>query len=78
MKETVNSWLISNDPYDKNKYNKRKLDSSGSSFKVCLCTICYRVYEDISFNGEGKRIVFHQDFPTYKMKRETCPDCGKS
>ena len=35
-------------------------------------------YEDISFNGEGKRIVFHQDFPTYKMKRETCPDCGKS
>ena len=78
MKETVNSWLISNDPYDKNKYSKRKTSSSGSSFRVYLCPICYRVYEDTAFNGEGKRLVFHKDFPTYKMERHTCTDCGKS
>ena len=71
-KETANSWLIITDPYDRNRYRKKRVEST---FRVHLCPSCNRVYEDTYFNGEGRKTVYHEDFPTYKLKREACSDC---
>jgi hypothetical protein len=76
LKETPHSWLINKDPYDKNKYKDKKMKADSNSFRVYLCPLCKRVHENTYYNGEGRRTIFHKDFPTYKMTREVCTDCG--
>ena len=77
MKETPNSWVISTDPYDRNKFKRAKhRNNGGNAFNVHLCPKCSRVHEDIYFNGEGRKTVFHEGFPTYKLKRIDCVECG--
>ena len=73
-KEATNSWLIQTDPYDRNKHRRSK-EKKGSAFNVHLCPKCSRVHEDIYFNGEGRRTVYHKGFPTYKLKRIDCVEC---
>tara|TARA_Y100001951_G_C11167077_1_gene198085 strand:- start:298 stop:540 length:243 start_codon:yes stop_codon:yes gene_type:complete len=74
---TENEWMIFKDPYDKNKYRRKKAFGGKNSFRVHLCPTCNRVHEDTYLNGEGRKTVYHEDFPTYRMKREVCTDCGK-
>ena len=76
MKDTLNSWLIPDDPYDRNKRKREKYKKHpGSTFNIYMCPKCNRVYEDVFFNGLGKRTVFYDDFPTYKLERTSCIEC---
>tara|TARA_Y100000310_G_scaffold308917_1_gene352504 strand:+ start:272 stop:490 length:219 start_codon:yes stop_codon:yes gene_type:complete len=71
--------VISTDPYDRNKFKRAKhRNNGGTAFNVYLCPACSRVHEDAYSNGEGRRrTVYHEDFPTYKLKRISCVECGE-
>ena len=77
MKKTLNSWIIKTEDYDKNRrYNKKKKDSKPEpNFKVYVCPNCSRVHEHVFFNGLGKETIFHDDFPKYKLEKESCVEC---
>ena len=78
MKENPNEWIIQKDPYDTNKKQREERNNrSGATFNVQLCPTCNRVHEDVHFNGEGRKVVYHESFPTYKLKRIDCMRCEK-
>ena len=68
--DSINGWHINPDPYDRN--NKRK----GNEFRVNFCTSCNKAYEYYYLSGCGSRLIYHEDFPVYKIKRKVCRNCG--
>ena len=71
--QSINGWYVNPDPYDRNKYQ-----ISDHILRVNLCPSCKRAYEYFHLHGQGTVLVYHQDFPTYKINREVCRNCGKS
>ena len=71
----VNNWILGSNIYDRHRFKGNKLNQKKNAFKVYLCPDCNRVHENTYFNGEGRKTVYHEDFPTYKLKREACSDC---
>lgn len=79
MKKTVNSWIIKEDSYDRNeKRNKKnRYNRSQPNFNVYLCPLCDQVYEEYYSPAVGIERAYHDDFPTYKLKRVICLECNE-
>ena len=76
MKENVNSWLIKEDYYDRNKKRReRQKNSRRTNFNVFVCPACNRVHEVYYFNGKGVQTSYHEDFPRYKLQENECIEC---
>tara|TARA_R100000458_G_C8258729_1_gene234475 strand:- start:852 stop:1091 length:240 start_codon:yes stop_codon:yes gene_type:complete len=76
LKETPNSWLIKEDPYDRNrKRTQENYNKISTNFNVYVCPDCNRVHEVYYFNGSGMQTAYHDDFPKYKLKKYTCVEC---
>jgi len=69
--QSINGWYINPDPYSRNKYQ-----GDGHSFRVNLCPSCKKAYEYFHLHGQGTILIYHRDFPTYKINREVCRNCG--
>ena len=72
------SWWISDQRiYD----NLRDVNVKIDYFPVKFCKLCNRVWEKpLKFSEvrrNGNKIIFHEDFPTYGLKREKCYACEK-
>ena len=70
------SWWISDQRiYD----NLRDVNVKIDYFPVKFCKLCNRVWEKpLKFSEvrrNGNKIIVHEDFPTYKLKRDNCYDC---
>ena len=77
MKETVNSWIIKEDYYDRNKKNreKKRKNKPEAHFNVYVCPECNRVHEHYYDAGRGMDRAYYKDFPKYKLKRVNCIEC---
>ena len=53
-------------PYGSNKPHR------GISQKLKYCKPCNRVWER---DFQSKCVLYYQDFPTFKLKREKCKKC---
>ena len=77
MKENINSWLIKEDYYDRNKKRREKNRRSrpDAHFNVYICPKCNRVHEYYYDAGSGMATVYHDDFPRYKLEKIQCIGC---
>ena len=77
--QSINGWCIPTDPYDNREYRyKKKNFDRVYGFRVYLCPICLRVYEDAWNYGTGNQLMYYEDFPTFKLRRIQCTTCEKS
>ena len=53
------------------KTKDRKYNSIPTYFPVRYCNNCNKVWELPLAYGRDKEILYHCDFPTYRLKRET-------
>ena len=47
----------------------------GVSKRLKLCKICNKVWEIVY---QTKKVIHHEDFPTYGLERKNCNDCKLS
>ena len=47
---------------------------SYGDFSVMLCPACKKAWE-LGLVGKKRIPVYYDDFPTWKLKEETCPSC---
>ena len=56
------------------KYSE-KIEPKIDYFPVRLCNKCSRVWEKPLRHTGFFKIIYHEDFPTYKLEEKTCPKC---
>ena len=59
------------------KTKDKEFNEKVSYFPVRYCRTCYKVWEVPLVHTREKELVYHEDFPTYKLKREICYACVK-
>ena len=69
--QSINGWYINPSPYERNQYQEGE-----SVFRVNFCPSCEKSYEYFYLHGYGTAMIYHGEFPTYKIKREVCRNCG--
>jgi hypothetical protein len=76
MCQFKNPWWI---PKPRLYDNLRDINVKIEYFPVKLCNLCNRVWEEpLKFSEvrrNGNKIIFHDDFPTYKLERKVCYAC---
>ena len=78
IKESVNGWWMTTNPYDCKEYGFTPLSEINNSykFKVFLCPSCNRVHENAWECGTGNQLHYYKDFPTLGLQRVECDICN--
>ena len=69
---SINGWCVSTDPLQ----YERNIKKQYNDFRVNFCTSCEKAYEYYHRFGCGSILIYHDDFPTYKIERKVCGNCG--
>ena len=70
--DSINGWCINTEPLQ----YERNIIKNYNDFRIKFCTSCERIYEYYHLWRVGMTIIYHDDFPTYKIKRKVCCNCG--
>jgi len=70
--DSINGWYVNTEPiqYDRN------IKKQYNDFRVKYCTSCEKSYEYYHLFGRGSILIYHDEFPTYKIERKVCGNCG--
>ena len=74
-KEGKRDWIVPNTAVASSQ--TLETDRKKYSFKGSLCNNCNRVWE-LRWIDNRAQLVSYEDFPTYGLPREVCPECTEN
>ena len=57
------------------KKSRRLKNGKGRGFRVFLCKVCNKVFENVYAEGSVQNLFYYEDFPRYGLEKYKCPKC---
>ena len=72
MKEV---WWVNENSSPHRKRNRQLKGGKNRGFRVFLCKVCNKVFENVYAEGSTQSLFYYEDFPRYGLEKHKCPKC---